>query len=406
MRILHVFDHSLPLQSGYVFRSLGILAAQRGFGWETVHVTAPRHNEYRAPVETVDGWNFHRTPKPEGTLAAAPIAREFTEMRALAERLNAVIRAEKPDIVHAHSPVLVGWPALRVARKAGVPFVYEVRGLWEDAAVDLGHSRTGDLRYRATRAFETVLLRRADAVITLCQGMRGELAGRGIPEEKITVVPNAVEPALFRSPQPKDPALVAEQGLDGRIVLGFIGSFYSYEGLDLLIEALPAIRSRHPTATALLVGGGPMATSLQELVTARGLGDAVRFAGRVPHERVHRYYDLVDYLVFPRRRMRLTELVTPLKPVEAMAEGRLVIASDVGGHRELIEDGVTGFLFAADDVHALAQRVSEAIAAEASHQPTREAARRFVAASRVWPVSADQYKSVYAPLVAQPASRL
>ena len=398
MRILHVFDHSLPLQSGYVFRSLGILAAQRDFGWETIHLTAPRHNEYRAAVETVDGWSFHRTQKPYRRLAAVPIARELTEMRALGARLTELIRAERPDIVHAHSPVLVGWPALRAARKAGVRFVYEVRGLWEDAAVDLGHSRSGDLRYRATRAFETRLLRQADAVITLCQGMRRELAGRGIAESAITVVPNAVEPALFRVPQPKDPALVAELGLAGRLVLGFIGSFYSYEGLDLLIEALPAIRDRHPAALLLLVGGGPMATALRDLVAARGLGDAVRFTGRVPHEQVHHYYDLVDFLVFPRRRMRLTELVTPLKPVEAMAEGRLVIASDVGGHRELIEDGVTGFLFHADDAAALAQRVSEAIAAEPLHHPMREAARRFVAAERVWPVSAGQYKAVYSRL--------
>jgi glycogen synthase len=406
MRILHVFDHSLPLQSGYVFRSLGILAAQRGFGWETIHVTGPRHNESRAPVETVDGWTFERTPKLHRNLAAAPIVRELMEMRALRKRLTDVIRAEQPDIVHAHSPVLVGWPALRAARRAGLPIVYEVRGLWEDAAVDLGHSRTGDLRYRATRAFETRLLRRVDAVITLCQGMRRELAGRGIPEDAITVVPNAVEPALFRTPQPKDPALVAELGLQGRTVLGFIGSFYSYEGLDLLIEALPAIRSQHPAAMLLLVGGGPMTGALRELVAARGLGHAVRFAGRVPHEQVHRYYDLVDFLVLPRRRMRLTELVTPLKPVEAMAEGRLVIASDVGGHRELIEDGVTGFLFAADDVPALVRRVIEVIGAEPAHPRMREAARRFVAAERVWPVSAAQYKPVYARLAGQGAQRL
>jgi glycosyltransferase involved in cell wall biosynthesis len=228
--------------------------------------------------------------------------------------------------------------------------------------------------------------------------MQHELIGRGIPEDAITVVPNAVEPGQFRAPQPKNPALAAELGLKGRTVLGFIGSFYSYEGLDLLIEALPAIRAGHPAAMVLLVGGGPMTESLQQLVAVRRLGDSVRFTGRVPHEQVHRYYNVIDFLVFPRRRMRLTELVTPLKPVEAMAEGRLVIASDVGGHRELIEDGVTGFLFAADDVQALARRVSEAITAEVAHRPVREAARRFVAAERVWPVSAAQYKPVYTRL--------
>jgi Glycosyl transferase 4-like len=112
MRILHVFDQLLPL------RLLGILAAQRGFGGETIHVTAPHHNEFRAPVETVDGWTFHRTPKPHGKMEGAPIARELMEMRAVAVRLDEVIRAEKPDIVHAHSPVLVGWPTLQAARNS------------------------------------------------------------------------------------------------------------------------------------------------------------------------------------------------------------------------------------------------------------------------------------------------
>lgn len=398
MRILHVFDHSLPLQSGYVFRSLGILAAQRGFGWETVQVTGPRHNTWAAPAETVDGWEFHRTRKPEGVAAGFPIGREAAEMRALRVRLSQVIAACRPDIVHAHSPVLVGWPALRAARQAGLPFVYEVRALWEDAAVDLARSRQNDLRYRATRAFETRVLRRADGVVTLCAAMRDELAKRGIPDAKLAVVPNAVDMSMLASPRAKDAGLIAELGLAGRIVLGFIGSFYHYEGLDLLLEALPAIRARDPRVMALLVGGGPMDGELRAAVAARGLVDAVRFTGRVPHADVQRYYDFVDFLVFPRKRMRLTELVTPLKPIEAMAEGRLVIASDVGGHRELIEDNVTGFLFPAGDVAALARRVGEAIAAVDAHGAMREAGRRFVRTERVWPVSAANYKPIYEAL--------
>jgi PEP-CTERM/exosortase A-associated glycosyltransferase len=394
-----VLDHSLPLQSGYVFRSLGILGAQRGFGWRTVQVSGPRHNAFAAETETVDGWTFHRTRKPEGRLARLPIAAEALEMRALRRRLDAVIRAERPDIVHAHSPVLVGLPALRAARRAGLPMVYEVRGLWEDAAVDLGHAREGDLRYRASRGLETYLLRRADAVVTLCGAMRTELAGRGIPDARIAVVPNAVDPAHLAAARAPDPGLAAALGLAGRTVLGFIGSFYRYEGLDLLIAALPAIRAMHPEVVALLVGGGPMDAALRAQVAAAGLGDAVRFTGRLPHEQVPRYYDLVDFLVLPRKRMRLTELVTPLKPLEAMAEGRLVIASDVGGHRELIADGTTGFLFPADDPAALAQRVGEVIAAAGSHAAIRAAARRFVAEERVWPVSAAAYRPVYERLL-------
>ncbi len=229
--------------------------------------------------------------------------------------------------------------------------------------------------------------------------------GVAIPDGKLTVVPNAVEAEMIAEPRAKDAALVAELGLGERVVLGFIGSFYHYEGLDLLLDALPAIRARDPRVAVLLVGGGPMDAALRATVAARGLGDCVRFTGRVPHEQVKRYYDLMDFLVFPRRRMRLTDLTTPLKPVEAMAEGRLVIASDVGGHRELLRDGVTGFLFAADDGDALARRVLEAVAATGTHAAMREAGRRFVETERVWPVSAANYKPVYEALLAGRSAR-
>ena len=394
-----MLDHALPLQSGYVFRSLGLLNAQRGFGWHTVQVTGPRHNAGTPDLDKVDGWEFHRTPH---TVTRAPILREIAEMRALSRRLDAVIRATAPDIVHAHSPLLAGYPALWAARRAGLPIVYELRGLWEDAAVDLGHTTTGSARYRITRALETRLMRQADAVVTLCQAMRAEITGRGIPDAKLAVVPNAVDPARLADARAPDPALAASLGLTGRTVLGFIGSFYHYEGLDLLLAAMPAIRAAHPEIALLLVGGGPMEAALR--AAAAPLGDAVRFTGRVPHDQVTRYYDLVDFLVLPRRRIRLTELVTPLKPLEAMAEGRLVLASDVGGHRELIENDVTGFLFAADDPAALARRVADAIAAAPRHDAMRAQARRFVTEQRVWPVAAAGYKDVYARLArTQPA---
>src|SRR6185295_896714 len=112
MRILHVFDHSLPLQSGYVYRSLGILTAQRARGWETVHVTTPRQGKTAAAVETVDGWTFHRTTPPPPWALGVPVLRELAEMRATASRLVEVARETKPDILHAHSPVLNPLPAL------------------------------------------------------------------------------------------------------------------------------------------------------------------------------------------------------------------------------------------------------------------------------------------------------
>ena len=394
MRLLHVLDHSLPLQSGYVVRTLGILGAQRGFGWDTLHLTTPRNNGGVPQEETVDGWTFHRTGKPVLPAARLPVMREMLEMRVVSKRISELIARYRPDIVHAHSPALNGLPALRAARKHGLPLVYEVRGLWEDAAVDHGTSREGDLRYRTTRGLETYLIRRADAVVTLCEPMRRELAGRGISDAKIAVVPNAVDLAAFSESRPPDPELTSQLGLTGRKVFGFIGSFYHYEGLDLLLSAVPEMRAAMPETAVLLVGGGNEAGRLREQARRLGIEDTVRFTGRVPHDQVQRYYDLVDFFIYPRRSMRLTELVTPLKPLEAMAQRRIVLASDIGGHRELIRDGVTGFLFPPGDPTALA-RCAITAARTPDHSATQEAGRLFVETERTWVSSASNYKPVY-----------
>ncbi len=204
-------------------------------------------------------------------------------------------------------------------------FVYEVRAFWEDAAVDQGTAREGDLRYRLTRASESHVFRRADHVFAICEGLRREIVGRGIPDGRVSVVPNAVVAQDFAFRAPRDAALAARHGLQGAFVLGFIGSFYAYEGLDLLLRALPALAVRMPQVRVLLVGGGDEDARLRAQAQALGVADRVVFAGRVPHAEVQRYYDLVDVLaLYPRHPMRLTETVTPLKPLEAMAQGHHV----------------------------------------------------------------------------------
>ena len=392
MRVLHVLDHSLPLQSGYVFRTLGILSAQREFGWGTVQLTSPRYHSGETAIERVDGWEFHRTLT---RASRSPLIREVQEMRATERKLHELIAQYQPDILHSHSPVLNGIPALRAARRAKLPLIYEVRAFWEDAAVDLGRTRANSLRYRAIRQLETYVLQRADGVVTLCEGMRKEIARRGIPDQRIAVVPNAVEPTHFGRVQERDQSLAKSLELSDRTVLGFIGSFYHYEGLDLLLSALPQIRAARPDTVLLLVGGGPEEAKLRSKISQENLAEAVRFVGRVPHGEVRRYYDLVDYFVYPRRRIRLTELVTPLKPLEAMAEGRIVLASDVGGHRELIRDSETGFLFAPDDPASIAHRVIEVLSKKDEHSRIRDAARDYVATERTWPVCASSYRELY-----------
>jgi PEP-CTERM/exosortase A-associated glycosyltransferase len=320
-------------------------------------------------------------------------------MRQLEHRLNEVAVQARPQLLHAHSPVLNALPALRVGRRLGIPVVYEVRAFWEDAAVDHGSTTEGSIRYRLTRAMETWALRRVDHVFTICEGLREDIVARGIPAEKVTVIPNAVDIASFEPGGTPDAGLKAQLGLQNASVVGFIGSFYAYEGLDLLLDAFPAMLARRPDVRILLVGGGPQDAALKAQAARLGIADKVVFTGRVPHEQVQRYYDLVDVLAYPRHSMRLTELVTPLKPLEAMAQGRLLVASDVGGHKELIRHQETGLLFQAGNAEALSGAVVDLLARVDQWPALRSAGRRFVEQERNWAASVARYQAPYEKLV-------
>jgi PEP-CTERM/exosortase A-associated glycosyltransferase len=400
VRILHVLDHSLPLHSGYTFRTRAILKAQEALGLTIAGVTGHRHEiEAKTPdgvdEEMVEGLRFFRTG---AVPASPPIVGEWREVRALAARIEQAAKIFRPDMLHAHSPVLNALAARIAAKRLGLPLVYEIRAFWEDAAVGNGEGREGSLKYRAIKALETWACRKADAVAVICEGLRGDLIARGITPAKIMVSPNGVDLGLFGDPAPADPALRAELRLDGAEVIGYLGSFYDYEGIDDLIAAMPALVAARPAAHLLLVGGGPMADALKAQAAASPVADRIRFVGRVPHEQVERYYSLVDILCYPRKRMRLTELVTPLKPLEAMAQRRLVAASDIGGHRELICDGETGTLFAPDDPAAVAAALTALLADRESWERRRDAGVRFVERERDWAVNARRYLPVYQTL--------
>ena len=399
-RILHILDHSLPLHSGYCFRTRAIMKAQIASGLTVAGVTGVRQNQHgyvaEQPLEEFDDLQFFRTlAEVQGP---SPI-REWREVAVLAERIEQVVHEWQPDVLHAHSPALNGLAALRVAEKTGLPLVYEIRAFWEDAAVGNGTGKENSPRYWLTRQLENHVVNGADAVAVICEGLRSDLIGRGVKPEKITVSPNGVDLELFGEPPARDESLHAELGLTGKPVLGFIGSFYDYEGLDDLIDALPILQSFHPDVHLLLVGGGPMEETLKKQVERLGIGSAVTFTGRVPHEQVERFYGLMDIMVYPRKAMRLTELVTPLKPLEAMAQGRLVAASDVGGHQELIEDGITGTLFPAGDPEKIAKKLGALLDNSASWPQVIEAARKFVEADRNWSSNILRYTPVYQRLI-------
>lgn len=396
LRILHIIDHSLPLHSGYTFRTQSILHQQKKRGWTPVAVTSPKHQaSWKGPVhdkEEIAGVAYYRTAGFRSR--SLPLTDEIGLMMSLASRIEQVVRIEKPDILHAHSPVLTALPALWIGRKLGLPVVYEIRAFWEDAAVDHGTYAAGSWKYRAVRSLETWACRRATQVAVLCNGLKADLLKRGIPGEKITVVFNGIDPAEFK-PCDADIEFARTLGILNNRVVGFVGSFYRYEGLDLLVRAVHILCKTRTNLTLLLVGGGETEGDLRKQVEEIGLKKQVIFPGRLPHEKIPGVYALMDILVYPRYSMRLTELVTPLKPLEAMAMGKALVASDIGGHRELIYDGLTGLLFKPGDLCSLTEKIGSLLDDSMLRGKLASQGRDWVCQHHSWETTTSVYSSIY-----------
>ncbi|MBF0468400.1 MAG: glycosyltransferase, exosortase A system-associated [Desulfamplus sp.] len=394
-KILHILDHSLPLHSGYTFRSQNLFKAQKKMGFEPVILTSPKHEDslkMKTPLnEDIDGFTYYRTGAVKYTF---PFISELTLMHCLYQKIMAVALEVKPDVIHAHSPVLNAIPAIRAARKLNIPVVYEIRAFWEDAAVDHGTYQEHSWKYNLTKLLETLVCTKVDHVCILCNGLKKDLISRGIPANKITPVFNGINPDELKSVS-KDPEYYKNWGLEGKRVIGFVGSFYRYEGLDLLVHAFADIAKDHTNAVLLLVGGGEMKEELAQLAREYGIEKQVIMPGRIPHERIAGVYALIDILAYPRYSMRLTELVTPLKPLEAMAMGKALVASDVGGHKELIQDGKTGLLFQAGNVDALEDALKQLLADSDLKAGFEDRGNKWVKSHHTWLQTTSVYQGIY-----------
>jgi PEP-CTERM/exosortase A-associated glycosyltransferase len=396
LKILHILDHSLPLHSGYTFRSHSILRAQVKFGWKPIALTSPKHEaSWRHacdPVESVDQIRYYRTGASKQ--GKAPFEGEIRLMVKLSRRIETVAREEKPDLLHAHSPWLNAIPALRVGRKLKIPVVYEIRAFWEDAAVDHRTYSEGSLKYRFVKRTETWVCRQVDQLAVLCQGVRQDIISRAIPEEKVTVVYNGIDLDDFTPSEP-DSEYGQQWKLRGKRVIGFIGSFYRYEGLDLLIDAFALLTKDRQDLVLLLVGGGETELELRGQIERLGLQQKVLLPGRISHDRIPGVYALIDVLCYPRYSMRLTELVTPLKPLECMAMRKPLVASNIGGHRELITDGQTGILFAPGDTLALTAALKKVLDDPELKSRLENKGFEWVRQNHPWEKTASAYLSVY-----------
>lgn len=394
MKILHVLDHSLPYFSGYSFRSNYILRAQQRLGLEVSAITSPKHENFADQIEMIDGIEYHRTEWPAlSKIQAVPIARQIATVAKLAKEVKRLAVELKADVIHAHSPSLCGLAAAKAAKTLKLPMVYELRYYEEDAAVDRGKTRHNSLRYRLGERLEQQALEQADAVTTISHALRDDLVRRGISPEKIFEVPNGVDTDVFK-PIAHDEELVIKYGLLDKIVIGFIGSFYFYEGLETLIDAMTILLTKRSDVKLMLVGEGEAEDRLR-LRFPEALRDHFIFTGNVPHNEVRSFYSVMDILVYPRLRSRLTELTTPLKPLEAMAMEKVVVGSDVGGLRELFNNGSVGYLVETENENALAHLLLRLTESESERLAMAKRAREFVVNERSWSSIVGRYQSIY-----------
>ncbi|PJI94262.1 glycosyltransferase family 4 protein [Luteimicrobium subarcticum] len=391
--VVHAVTNALPeVQAGYTLRTHGIAAAQVRAG--TRAIVVPRGGFpvtagalRAAPRVVVDGVTSLRRIPP-----SLP-RREDERLAADAAALADLARREGAGVVHAHSSYLNARVALGARALVDVPVVYEVRGFLEETWASRGGDVTAD-RYVLARASESQAMLAADHVVTISEGMAQDIRDRGVPAERVTVVPNSVDDA-FLAPPPDAAALRRRLGIPADApVVGIVSTLNAYEGVDVLVEA--AARATTSTPLHLLVvGDGPERARLAAQAQA-ALGERAHVVGRVPHAAVREYFAAIDLFAVPRLDLSVTAKVTPIKPLEAMATSRPVVASDLAPLREIVQEGETGWFARPGDADDLARVLGDALADPAELARRGAAARVWVASERTWARSAAVYAEVYA----------
>jgi glycosyltransferase involved in cell wall biosynthesis len=396
VRVLHLVTDALPSTSaGYTIRTQEIALAQRFAGMDPhvatrigFPVTAGAIDG-RATV-AVDGVPYHRLLP---WVMPGRMDRLYEKHLRLAARLTERLA---PAVLHAASNYANAVIALALRDATGLPVVYEVRGFWEDTWLSRHPANAGlklSDRYVRTRALETHCMTDANLVATLGEAMREEIIARGVPAENIIIVPNGVSEEFLR-PLPDGAALKASLGIKpGEHVVGLVSSLVAHEGIGTLLEAVKILGDRGVRTRALIVGDGPERTALQRQAAELGL-DAV-FTGRVPSARVRDYHAVLDVFVVPRTPDRVCQLVTPLKPVEAMASGLPVVLSDVRALSEVVHDRETGLLSPPLDAGELADRLQLLLASPDLRAKLGASARDWVARDRTWAHNAARYREAY-----------
>ena len=393
-RVAYLLNYALPqVTNGYTLRAQAISNALKHHGIDLVCLTRPGFPLDRSPpqafrpIDQVDGIAYLHE--------ALPILDTFsnfsTYLTAATNALEGRLRSIRPHAVVAASNFQIALPSLIAARRLGLPFYYEVRGFWELTQLAANPSIETTLFYQLQHALECRVARHANHVFTLAPSMREELQRRGVASRQISLVPNGCDTKKF-SPQPRNIALAAHYNIPADVpVIGYIGSLVQYEGLDDLIHACTLLQARDLDFRLLLVGSGPAENSILKVAANSRLEEKLILLGRIPHEEVEAHYSLIDIAPFPRKSQRVTELVPPLKPLEAMAMEKAVIVSSVRPLADMILNNKTGLVFKKNDTEDLARTIVQLIS-----DPDLRV--RLGRAGRVWVETERNWKTTTAPI--------
>lgn len=412
LRVLHLITNSLPhTQSGYALRTHNILTALAAQGIESLALTRTGYpvmvgKPLCEDEDVIDGIRYRRTLP--ATLGVTPEERLDQEV---AEALR-LVAAFRPHVLHATTDYRNALVAQAVSAATGIPWIFEVRGLMEQTWI--ASHRSEETRAVAARSekvrriaeAEASLAREAGAIVTLSRTMADVLVERGVPAEKITLVPNGVDETLLE--EDLSPA-AARAGLRSDIpvealAIGAVSALVDYEGFDVLLcaaaaiihdDAVPgAVRDR---LHVVLVGDGVSAPALRELGAELGIADRLHMPGRVPASQARAWVQALDVVVVPRKDLEVTRTVTPQKPAEALALGRPVVVSDLPALRETVQDQrgePIGELATADSAAALASSIS-ALITDAERRAELSRRGRAEAAERIWPAMMRRYDRAY-----------
>lgn len=399
-RIMHLVKESRPfLSNGFVARSHANFLAEIAAGLEPHVVTEPgfarRHakNSFRSSA-LLDSVPHHHLDLGDIDYSTLPVDR-YLEI--FAELAYQKLRKIRPSVIHVSSgrrgfeTALVG---LALKQKTGLPLVYEVRSFFEGNWTDEAEEESRGEVFQRRMAVEEMCMHGADLVLTLGTSMRDELVGRGIPAQKIGLIPNGIDVDKF-TPGPKPEKLLKSIALEDTFVFGYISNMDHYrESQETLVEALAIARSRGIEATLLLVGSGPRAQVVRQRAEDLGVADHLRIVGHVDHQDIVDYYRLIDLFCVPRIRERAGNYVTPLKPFEAMACGVPVAVSDLPALREIVGES-RGFTFAPGDAQGIVALVEGAIAQPGRFRIVAEEAREWVVTRRQWKFNGPRYAAAF-----------